>query len=107
MEIKINISVPESASASEICTILSRVMVDIAVNDAEGRFGPAHYTVTDNGERIATYRVSDGPDGEVGFPYNCHDLSDDADALASAGFGTDEDYGFYGDCDLYDYCDEW
>lgn len=26
-----------------------------------------------------------------------HDLSDDADALASAGWGTDEDYGGYGD----------
>ena len=25
------------------------------------------------------------------------DLSDDGDALASAGFGTDEDYGYYGD----------
>lgn len=25
------------------------------------------------------------------------DMSDDADALASAGWGTDEDYGYYGD----------
>jgi hypothetical protein len=25
------------------------------------------------------------------------DYSDDADALASAGWGTDEDYGYYGD----------
>ena len=25
------------------------------------------------------------------------DMSDDADALASAGWGTDEDYGGYGD----------
>jgi len=24
------------------------------------------------------------------------DYSDDAEALASAGFGTDEDYGYYG-----------
>ena len=24
------------------------------------------------------------------------DMSDDADALASAGWGTDEDYGYYG-----------
>ena len=32
------------------------------------------------------------PDGEDCFPYNCHDFSDDADALASAGFGMDEDY---------------
>lgn len=26
-------------------------------------------------------------------PQGSHDLSDDGDALASAGFGTDEDYG--------------
>jgi hypothetical protein len=30
------------------------------------------------------------------FPYNVEDLSDDADVLASAGMGTDEDYGHYG-----------
>ena len=28
-------------------------------------------------------------------PYYSHDLSDEADALASAGWGTDEDYGGY------------
>jgi len=27
------------------------------------------------------------------------DYSDDGDAFASAGWGTDEDYGFYGDCE--------
>lgn len=32
-----------------------------------------------------------------GEPEGSHDLSDDAEALASAGFGTDEDYGYYGD----------
>ena len=31
-----------------------------------------------------------GSDGEV-----------DGDALASAGFGTDEDYGYFGDCDEF------
>lgn len=29
-------------------------------------------------------------------PHGSHDCSDDAEALASAGFGTDEDYGCYG-----------
>ena len=29
--------------------------------------------------------------------YAVDDMSDDADALASAGRGTDEDYGFYGE----------
>jgi hypothetical protein len=33
-----------------------------------------------------------------------HDLSDDAEALASAGMGTDEDYGSYGD---YNDVDDW
>lgn len=32
-----------------------------------------------------------------GEPAGSYDLSDDAEALASAGFGTDEDYGYYGD----------
>ena len=29
-------------------------------------------------------------------PHGSYDLSDDAYALASAGWGTDEDYGFFG-----------
>lgn len=32
-----------------------------------------------------------------GEPAGSHDLSDDAEALASAGYGTDEDYGYYGE----------
>jgi hypothetical protein len=32
-----------------------------------------------------------------GEPGGSHDLSDDAEALASAGYGTDEDYGYYGE----------
>ena len=34
-------------------------------------------------------------------PYESFDLSDDADALASAGFGTDEDYGGYNEDGLF------
>ena len=33
---------------------------------------------------------------EDGEPQGSYDLSDDGDALASAGFGTDEDYGYFG-----------
>lgn len=36
-------------------------------------------------------------DDEDGFPCSATDLSDDADALASAGWSTDEDYGGYWD----------
>jgi hypothetical protein len=33
-------------------------------------------------------------------PYYCvDDNTDDGSALASAGFGTDEDYGYFGDYD--------
>jgi hypothetical protein len=96
MEININFSVPSSATASDICTILSRVMIDIAVNASEGYFGPGDFTVEHDGECIATYDVLAEPDPEEScFPYNCHDMSDDADALASAGWGNDEDYGGY------------
>jgi hypothetical protein len=99
MEININFSVPSSATASDICTILSRVMIDIAVNDSEGRFGPGEiFTVEHDGECIATSDVLAESDPEEScFPYNCHDMSDDAHALASAGYGTDEDYGYFGD----------
>lgn len=46
--------------------------------------------------------LDDEGDGDYNGHDDCegfqsHDLSDDAEALASAGFGTDEDYGCYGD----------
>ncbi len=44
--------------------------------------------------------LDDNPVDEDCFPYNVTDFSDDADVLASAGMGTDEDYGHYGG-------DEW
>ena len=40
------------------------------------------------------------PFEDDGEPEGFYDLSDDGDALASAGFGTDEDYGYFGG-------DEW
>lgn len=42
------------------------------------------------------FDASEADDEEMDFdgePMGSHDLSDDADALASAGFGMDEDYG--------------
>jgi len=35
-------------------------------------------------------------DHDEAYEPDCDD-SDDGEALASAGFGTDEDYGYYGD----------
>ena len=40
--------------------------------------------------------ADDEPQADDGEPHGSHDLSDDGEALASAGFGTDEDYGCYG-----------
>ncbi len=39
------------------------------------------------------YRMSHGVVDATDIMIDSWDLSDDADALASAGFGTDEDYG--------------
>jgi hypothetical protein len=51
------------------------------------------------------YEPDQGFDGPMddqcdddGEPQGSHDMSDDAEALASAGHGMDEDYGCYGDC---------
>jgi hypothetical protein len=41
--------------------------------------------------------ADDGVYDDADEPEGSYDLSDDADALASAGWGTDEDYGYYGD----------
>lgn len=44
------------------------------------------------------YDECDDECDEYGYddePYGSHDLSDDAWALASAGHGTDEDYGLF------------
>jgi len=67
-----------------------------------GVFGTAasrmYSTVFSDDDVSWDYEVEDNyqDDYEDGFPYNVTDLSDDADALASAGMGTDEDYGYFG-----------
>lgn len=62
------------------------------------------YEVTNAGEEFCTegYAEMFEDDGEPEGSYN---LQDDADALASAGFGMDEDYGGY--CDTNDWGDGW
>ena len=45
-------------------------------------------------EQYADYGEDD-PDPEIGDGMT--DVEADADTLASAGWGTDEDYGYYGD----------
>jgi hypothetical protein len=48
-------------------------------------------TISDYLENLK--KEEEGDDSE---PRGSHDMSDDAEALASAGHGTDEDYGYYG-----------
>ena len=61
---------------------------------------------TDEAEEIDDRFFSDEEDGDDegddldGEPVGPDDLSDDGEALASVGWGTDEDYG-------YDGGDEW
>ena len=53
------------------------------------------------------YEPEDEDEGDEGDEAECYnepddgmtDVEADADALASAGWGTDEDYGFYGNDD--------
>ena len=59
-----------------------------------------HFRCRDCGwEQSESYTVEDVEgnldDWDEGYPYNCHDMSDDAEVLASAGMGTDEDYGCF------------
>ena len=54
------------------------------------------YAVDDS---VDSFAIQDD-DFDDDEPHGSHDLSDDAEALASAGWGTDEDYGDYGS-------DEW
>ena len=42
------------------------------------------------------YHSDDNDRSDDSEPMGSHDMSDDAEALASAGHGTDEDYGYYG-----------
>lgn len=42
----------------------------------------------------------DDDEDDDGEPVGPYDMSDDAFVLASAGMGTDEDYGYYGDMDF-------
>jgi hypothetical protein len=51
-------------------------------------------------EEVAAHAENDEmDDDDDGEPHGSYDLSDDGDALASAGMGTDEDYGMGGGYD--------
>jgi hypothetical protein len=51
------------------------------------------FTVPESGFTCEEF-YPEPPEGD-GEPMGSHDMSDDADALASAGFGMDEDYNHY------------
>ena len=65
-----------------------------ALNDAIELAGRAGEDVVEHfadGSRVVVWELA----GEE--PWEGEDRFADGDALASAGFGTDEDYGFFGD----------
>jgi hypothetical protein len=100
MEINITFT---ARNFSETARVLSSLLSELAQAEAYGDFGDeGNFTVRDtSGETIATYSVIDSEVDPESFtyPFNCIDYSDDAEALASAGLGTDEDYGYYGGYD--------
>lgn len=58
------------------------------------------------GDDVSEHESDECDEGEFegaydGEPLESFDCSDDAEALASAGWGTDEDYGCYGGGDDY------
>ncbi|NBT88508.1 MAG: hypothetical protein EBT51_09430 [Flavobacteriaceae bacterium] len=99
MEVNIHFCTRNSDFAS-IVKHMSLIMSELAVLESKDELDCGFNSIELNGECIGTVEMLPEPgDNEDYYPYNCHDLSDDADALASAGFGTDEDYGYYGDYD--------
>lgn len=46
---------------------------------------------------VPLFTVQDIFDYMADMEQDPYDYEDDGDALASAGFGTDEDYGYYGE----------
>lgn len=97
MEININFSV-DSTSFRFVAKRMATILAHMAEAECYGDFGPGNFVVQNaDGDCIATYDVLGEPNSEENFyPYNCIDYSDDAEALASAGWGTDEDYGYCG-----------
>ena len=100
MEVNIHFCTRNSDFAS-IVKQLSLIMSELAVLESKDELDCGFNSIELGGECIGTVEMlpEPGDNEENFFPYNCHDLSDDADALASAGWGCDEDYGGYGDYD--------
>jgi hypothetical protein len=59
-------------------------------------FQPMGYGATEQ-EAIDALLAEQADHDADNEPHGSYDLSDDGDALASAGWGTDEDYGGYND----------
>lgn len=100
MEININFSIRSLSNLDDLIFTLSKIQSSMVQEYANDYFGPGDFEVfNSNGDCIATYNILGEPNDENFYPFNCIDYSDDAEALASAGFGTDEDYGYYGEDD--------
>ena len=83
----------EDLSIEQRLTLNKRIAEALEKRDAFTTEADVRYFVTDD------YLYELSYDHWILNPeeYSVNDYSDDAEALASAGFGTNEDYGYYGE----------
>ena len=86
----------EDLSVEQRLTLNKRIAEALEKRDAFTTEADVRYFVTDDYLYELSYEDYHlNQDAEE--PYSPNDYSDDAEALASAGWGTDEDYGYYGE----------
>jgi hypothetical protein len=96
-DLTISITEIKASSMGEAEAVIQRFIDEIGkVMTDEVRWDEADWTIEENTMK------ADGTGYEVtneGVPeyFEMSDVEADADTLASAGHGTDEDYGYYGD----------
>jgi hypothetical protein len=99
-DLTISITEIKASSMGEAEAVLQKFIDEIGKVMPEAvRWDEADWTIQENTMNAegTGYEVTDEgvPDYEDG--YEMSDVEADADTLASAGHGTDEDYGYYGD----------
>lgn len=96
-DLTISITEIKASSMEEAEAVIQRFIDEIGkVMTDEVRWDEADWTIEENTMNAegTGYEVTD--EGVPNY-YEMSDVEADADTLASAGHGTDEDYGYYGD----------
>jgi hypothetical protein len=89
---KLNIALNNEAMLAH--SDLAETLVRLA--ERVGSAGAVEGFVKDaNGNTVGSWEIYDEDDNDS-EPYE-NDVAFDSDTLASAGYGTDEDYGYYGE----------